>query len=371
MIPIVQVFLNGQDISSRLNGRVISASIEETDGEHADRLDIQISNYDGRLAKPAKGAMLQIQLGWEEVGIVKAGQFKVQEVTKHGEQAVFHVTADAAALDNSLKTQKSRCWTPPKTYGDVFQQLASDNSLTAAVHSSIAQIKIDKVLAQHGESDMHFAMRIARGVGAIAKMAQGRLTIVPKGQGQSASGQALPPMIVTPSDLRAGWSIGDKERPKRGKCKANVFDRSTAKRTEVSAGDASNGPDYVFPHVFGSQTEANKAVAARSAQFKRGEKHFSGAFVAGLFPPPAGGILTSKGFGDDDDTDFTIKRLNTQWGHEGIVIAFQAELKAENASDGSGGGSGSSSGSGSGSSGNSSAGNVQEAGTGASGSNVG
>jgi phage protein D len=330
MTPIVQIFLDGKDISSRMNGRILSGSIEETDGERTDKLTLTISNYDGKLAKPAKGAILKVSIGWQETGVAKAGEFKVQEVTKHGEVAVFHVTAQAAALDNSLKTQKGRCWKPPKTYGEVFKQLASDNNLTAAVHASIQSIKIDKVLAQHGESDMHFAMRIARGVGAIAKMAQGRLTIVPKGAGQSASGQALPPLIITPADLLAGWSLGDKERPKRGKCKAAVFDRKTAKHTQVDAGDASNGPDYVFPHIFGSTTEAKHAVSARSAAFKRGEKHFSGSFRPGLIPPPAGGILTTKGFKDDDDTDFTIKKLNTEWGARGIVIAFTAELKATN-----------------------------------------
>jgi phage protein D len=331
MTPIVEISLNGKPISDKLDGRVISGAIEETDGERTDKLTLTISNYDGMLAKPAKGAILDVSIGWEETGVAKAGQFKVQEVTKHGEVATFHVTGQAAALDNSLKTQKSRCWKPPKTYGEVFQQLASDNGLTAAVHASIQSIKIDKVLAQHGESDMHFAMRIARGVGAIAKMAQGRLTIVPKGAGQSASGQALPPLIVTPADLLPGWSLGDQERPKRGKCKANVFDRKAAKHSQVDAGDASNGPDYVFPHIFGSTTEAQHAVAARSAAFKRGEKHFSGSFRPGLIPPPAGGILTTKGFQDDDDTDFTIKRLNTEWGLRGIVIAFMAEVKAQNA----------------------------------------
>lgn len=331
MIPIVQIWLDGADISSRLAGRILHGSIDETDGEKTDELRLTISNYDGLLKKPAVGATLEVRLGWQETGIFKGGQFKVQETEKAGEAAVFEVKAQAASLDNSLKTQKSRSWKPPKTYGDVFNQLASDNNLTASVHQSIAQITIDKVLAQHGESDMHFATRIARSVGAIAKMAQGRLVIVPKGAGQTASGSNIPALTVTPSDLLDGWRIGNLERPKRGKCKANILDRASGSRKQVSAGDPSNGPDYVFPEIFGSKTEAKNAVSARSAHFKRHEAHFHGRLAPGIVPPPAGGLVETSGFGDDDDRDWTIKRLSTQFGGEkGIEIAFQCEVKATN-----------------------------------------
>lgn len=370
MNPTIEIWLDGKDISGRLAGRILHGSIDETDGEKADELHLTITNYDGQLKKPATGAELEVRLGWDGE-VFKAGVFKVQEVEKRGEAAVFNIKAQAAALDNSLKTQKSRSWKPPKTYGDVFNQLASDNSLTAAVHSSVAKIKIEKVLAQHGESDMHFATRIARSVGAIAKMAQGKLVIVPKGAGQSASGSDIPSLKVSPSDLLDGWSIGNLERPKRGKCKANVFDRAKGKRRQFSAGDTSNGPDYVFPEIFGSETEAKNAVSARSAHFKRKEAHFNGRLRPGLIPPPAGGVIESSGFGDDDDRSWTIKRLHTDFGG-GIEIGFQCEVKAENppAKEETGGGSGSGS-SGSSSSGSGSSGGTQEAGAVTAGSNVG
>lgn len=367
MTPLIQIFLDGKDISSRLAGRILQGAIEETDGEKTDELLLTISNYDGLIKKPATGAVLSVQLGWEETGVFKAGQFKVQEVEKRGEAAVFEIKAQAAALDNSLKTQKGRNWQKPKTYGDVFKQLASDNGLTAAVHSSISSVVIEKVVVQHGESDMHFAMRLARSLGAIAKVAQGKLVIVPKGAGQSASGASVSRLEVTPSDLQDGWRIGNLQRPKRGKCKAAIFDRASGKRKEASAGDASNGPDYVFPEVFGTETEAKKAVSARSAQFKRGEARFSGTLRPGLTPPPAGGVIASKDFGDDDDHDWTVKKLSTRFGGSiGIAISFQAEVKAENpAATVSTPSSSSSSSSGSSSSG------VQEAGAVTAGSNVG
>lgn len=364
MIPIIQIWLNGEDISGKFAGRVLRGAIHETDGEKTDELRLSISNHDGLLAKPKFGAVLQVRLGWDIASLVKAGEFKVQDVTKFGEAARFDIVAQAAALDNSLKTQKNRAWKAPKTFDDVFKQIAADNQLTAAIHSSVAQIPIDKVLAQHGESDMHFAMRIARGVGAIAKVAQGKLVIVPKGAAESASGQAVTALTVTPSDLTGEWSIGAPQRPKRGACKANIFDRSQGGRSHAEAGDSANGPDYIFPHIFGSATEAKNAVAARSAAFKRGEKHFQGVFRPGIVPPAAGGALKTEDFGDDDDTDWTIKDRTIDFG-AGISIKFRAELKAVKPT------AKISKGSASAGSSTSSSGGVQEAGAVTAGSNVG
>jgi len=329
MTPIVQIFLDGQDISARFNGRLIEARIDETDGEKSDRLRMKVWNGDGRLRKPAVGAVLTVLLGWQETGIAKQGAFKVQDVSKHGGPAYFDIGAEAAALDKTLKTQKNRNWKAPKTFGDIFKQVAGDNGLVAAVHGSISQLKIEKVIAQHGESDMHFATRLARSVGAIAKVSEGRLIIVPKGLGQGASGAAMGSLTVTPADLEDGWSLGARQRPKRGKSKAHMFDRKEGKRRTFSAGDASNGPDFIVPHIFGTEMEAKAACSARAGHFKRGEKHFRGPLRPGLIPPPAGGVIISAGFGDDDDHPWIIKHKSTAF-HDGIKISFDAEPKAEN-----------------------------------------
>jgi len=250
-----------------------------------------------------------------------------------------------------------------------FSSSSPDNGLTAAVHATVAAIKVAKVVAQHGESNMHLAMRLARSVGAIAKVADSKLVIVPKGQGQSASGQSIPALTVTPNDLRDGWSIGARQRPKRGKCKAHVVDRASGKRKTFSAGDESNGPDYVHPHIFGTETEAKNAASARSAHFKRGEAHFRASLRPGLIAPAAGGIITTSGFGDDDDRDWTIKHKITAF-HAGIESNFQCEVKAENppAKEETPSSGSSSSGSGSGAA---SSGSNKEAGVPTGGSNVG
>ena len=88
-------------------------------------------------------------------------------------------------------------------------------------------------------------------------------------------------------------------------------------RIEETEGEKTQ--DYVFPHIFGTETEAKNAASAHSAHFKRNEAHFHGALRPGIIAPAAGGIITTAGFGDDDDRSWTIKHKTAAF-HDGIEI---------------------------------------------------
>ena len=327
-VSITQIWLDGRDISSRFDGRVLYGQIVEEDGDKADQLTLEISNHDGAIAKPQRGAIVEVMLGYDDVGVEKVGSYKVQTVVKIGEAAAFEISGEAADFAKSLKQQKSRSWTKGKTYGDIFNQLAGDNGLTPAVSGEIARIRIDKIVAQTQESDIHLATRLARKLDAICKVAEGRLVVVPRGKGETASGAAMEAIVITPQDLEGDFRIADKDRPKRGKVKAVYYDRQKAERREIEEGEGDD-PAYTLPQIFGDEEEAKKAAAARKREFKRAEKAFSGTFRTSLLGPKAGVVLTTDGFGDDDDQDWTIKRLTREFGDRagGYVRKFEAETK--------------------------------------------
>ena len=328
--PVLQISIGGKDVSSRINPRVLKGRVSRHDGEKADELELTLSNYDGMLAKPQRGQTLQVALGFEEFGgAVDRGAYIVQGVTKSGGPAVFHVTAQSADLKKTLKQQKTRSWVAPKTLGDVLNQVASDNGLTPAIDAGLAATAIDQIIAQTGESDMHLVMRLARRFDAVGKFAQGRLVFVPKGAGTTASGAAIAAVKITPNDCEK-FDIRDNDREARGASHAKVWDRKTATSTDVNghAGDA--GPDYSYPETFASKTEAQKATAGRAKAFARAKKTLSATLRAPAPVPVPGGVVTTEGFGDDDDTDFTVKTVTDEFegGKEGgLVISIEGELK--------------------------------------------
>jgi phage protein D len=328
--PIILIILDGRDISSRFDGRILRGEIVEKDGDHADTLTLEISNHDGAIAKPRTGAIVVVMLGYEGFGVEKVGQYKVQSVVKIGAGAAYEITAEAADFAKTLKQQKSRSWTKGKTLGDVFNRVAGDNGLTPAISAEIAQIKIDKIVAQTQESDIHLATRIARKHDAICKVAEGRLVVVPKGKGETASGAAMEAVTITPNDLEGDFRITSKDRPKRGKVKAVYYDRDKAERKELEEGGGDD-PSYTLPQVFGSETEARKAAAARKREFGRAEKSFSATLRTALMGVKAGCVLQSAGFGDDDDQQWTVKQVNREFGEAagGYIRKFEAETKKD------------------------------------------
>ncbi len=325
--PVIQITIDGRDVSSTIFPRVLDGSVSRHDGGKADQFSLTLSNYDGMLAKPKRGASLTVALGFVEFGgPVDRGTYLIQQVVKKGPVAVFHVTGHSADLKTTLKTQKNRSWTAPKTLGDVLRQIASDNGLAAAIDPGLAATPIDTLIAQTGESDMHLVTRLARRYGAVGKVAMGRLTFVPMGAGTSATGLALSAGTFTPNDFES-FSITDSDRDARGKSQARVWDRATAKGSTVSASAGDTGPDYLHPETFGSAAEAKAAAPARAKAFARARKRFEGALRAASPPPTPGAAMTTKGFGDDDDGDWVVKTVTDSFSGSGLVTKVEAEPK--------------------------------------------
>lgn len=336
MTPLVVISIGGA-AAGNVGKRALGGEITEHDGEKADELRLTVSNHDGRLAKPARGTVVTVEVGFEETGIVKVGQFTITETVKRGALAVFEITGHSADLKKTLKQQKARSWVKGKTLGDVVTQVAADNGLAPAIAGELAAVKIDKIIAQVNVSDMHLLTSLARHYGALFKVAEGKLLFVKRGAGETAGGGAAAAATVTPNDLEHDFQIADKDRPARGKVKAHHYDRATAKRRTIESAGASgagasgaganDAPDFTFPQTFATEVEAQKAVDARKKDLARKEKSFSGTFRTGLFGVAPGGVLTSAGFGDDDDCAWTVKRRVFDFGAKGLVARFEAEVK--------------------------------------------
>lgn len=330
MTPFVEVSLNGNPLGN-VQKRALSGSIDEYDGEKADRLTLEISNYDGKLQKPRRGETISVTIGWKETGVIKAGQFVVTGVEKRLPVAIFHVTADSVDLKKSLKEQKSRNWQKDKTLKDVFEDIAKDNQLSPSVDQDIGSTKIEKLIAQTGESDMHLCMRLGRQYGALVKFKDGRLIVVKRGKGTTASGGAADRAVVTPNDVVAGGFM-DSDRPARSAAKGVHYDRASAKRTvEKSSGGLSidGAPDFGLPHLYGTQGEAKNHADSRKRQFDRDGRAMRLELGAGRVGVAPGGIIATQGFSDDDDQDWPVKTRRFAFSPNALAVHVEGNQKDE------------------------------------------
>mgnify|MGYP003607072535 CR=1 FL=1 len=255
-----QITINGQDITPKINSRLIRLSLRESRGEEADQLDVELSDHDGKLAIPPKGAMIAMRWGWLGSGLVDKGEFTVDEITHAGTPDVLSIRARSANLGAGLRQRKSSSW-HGTTLGKLVQEVAKANGLEAKVGPSLANIAVQHV-DQTNESPVHFLTRIGRQHDAVATVKKGVLLFLPINGATTASGKAMRPVLLT---RRAGdqHSYASSERDSYSGVRAYWVDARNSQRRASIAGTETNLKTL-------KDTYATEAAALAAAQAEMG-----------------------------------------------------------------------------------------------------
>lgn len=77
--PDFVLTVNGQDITARVNQRLISITLNEGREGQADTLEIRLTDHDGRMGIPSVDAVVALRLGWAGQPLVDKGLFTVDD----------------------------------------------------------------------------------------------------------------------------------------------------------------------------------------------------------------------------------------------------------------------------------------------------
>jgi len=115
-------------------------------------------------------------------------------------------------------------------------------------------------------------MWLAKQYDCTAKVADGKLLVMPRQGGQSASGKALPPIVIKKSDV-SRWQFNFEDRDSHKAVGAKHQDKKTGALAVVSLenDDAPPGLPAVHTdrHIYPNKTAAQAAARARLAAFNR------------------------------------------------------------------------------------------------------
>ncbi|WP_454838702.1 phage late control D family protein [Pseudomonas hormoni] len=278
--PICKVVVNGNDITDLLLGgqqpRLISIELTDNRGLEADQLDITLSDHDGRLAIPPRGATVRLWLGWDDTGLVDKGSFTVDETEHSGAPDTLSIRARSADLRGGLKTKKERSF-DATTLGTVIGAIATAQGLTPVVSAVLAGIELLH-LDQANESDANLLSRLGREHDAIATVKADRLLFLPTGKATTASGLALPHVTLTRAD-------GDQhrflqaDRDSYTGVKAYYYEVNSAEKKEAIAGGGENIKE--LRHSFTDQASALQAARAEWNRLQRGTATLSYTLARG------------------------------------------------------------------------------------------
>ncbi|WP_406812456.1 contractile injection system protein, VgrG/Pvc8 family [Histophilus somni] len=186
---------NKKDITTLISHRLMSMTIADNRGFEADEIDIQLSDHDGKLAFPRRGATLEVAIGWQGEQLIPKGKFIVDELQYSGSPDSLTLRARSADLRGSLSDKKERSF-DNISFENLINQIAKENQLEGACAEAFKE-KVIPHLDQTNESDINLLSRLAENYDAIATVKNGKLLFMPVGMGVTVSGKALPTIEIT------------------------------------------------------------------------------------------------------------------------------------------------------------------------------
>ena len=267
MTPLFRIVANGSDITRLINDRLLLLRTLDKPGMESDEFELRIDDRDGAVSLPERGASIEIYLGYAETSLVRLGRYTVDEIELSGPPDTLVIRGKASDMRGSGKTTRSGSW-EGVSLAAIVATVARRNGWEPACTVGTIVPRADQL----GESDFNFITRLAKQHDCTAKVADGKLLVMPRQGGVTASGKAFGVVTITRADVsRFSFRLGD--RSTHQAVNAQYQDKATGKLTVVSLGNA-DAPDGLPPvhtdrHIHPNKTAAEQAAKARLAAFNR------------------------------------------------------------------------------------------------------
>lgn len=266
--PAVDKEAKPQDITKLLADRLISLRVTDKAGLDSDELEITLDDRDGAVTLPETGAGLELSLGYQETGLTRIGQFRVDEVESSGPPQTVIIRGRPANLAGSIRQARRHSWEGVQLE-QIVKDIAARNKLKPVCRVKATVSRVD----QMNESDLHFLTRIAQQYDATATVKGGQVLVLPRGgQAKSVSGKTLPVLVLSRRDV-TNWHFKRSDRAAAGGAVARSHDKKTGKTLSIYVPDAEHKEKSprVIRHGAASKGAAGAVAKAASNRARRAE----------------------------------------------------------------------------------------------------
>ena len=154
MQPEFQLLADKQDITARLQDRLLSLHITDEAGFLSDTVELQLDDRKAKIEWPKHGAELNVSLGYRSTGLTAMGRYVVDEIAHTSPPNTLIIRGQAMDRQRSLHSKQTRSWSNI-SLADLVTTIAAEHGLTAKVADNLADIQINH-LDQVDESDAPF-----------------------------------------------------------------------------------------------------------------------------------------------------------------------------------------------------------------------
>lgn len=267
MKPTFRIVADGKDITTLINDRLLELRVSDKPGMESDDFELRIDDRDQAVALPTRGARIEVYLGYTDKALVRLGRYTVDEIEVSGPPDTLIIRGKASDMRGSGKTVRSGSWENVPLQ-QIVRDVAARNSWQPVCP---VQTKVPRV-DQLNESDYNFITRLAKQYDCTAKLADGKLLVMPRQGGQTASGKNLSSVVLKRADLsRYQFRLGDRNTQKAVRTKHQDKKSGALKVVELDNDDLPNGLPAVHTdrHIYPNKSAAEQAAKARLAAFNR------------------------------------------------------------------------------------------------------
>ncbi|NKI68103.1 phage late control D family protein [Collimonas pratensis] len=326
-IPAFKITLDGQDITGKFAPRLVSLDLTECRSDSADELSITLSDTDGQLAIPSKGARINVQIGWQESGLIDKGVFTVDEIEHSGAPDLLTLRARTASLIDTFRQPVERSF-HDTTLGAVIEVIAFQQDLKAGIADALRGVKIAH-LDQTRESDAAFLRRLGKKYDAAATVKNDTLLFMPAGRSKTASGRDLP-LIRIMRNLGDRHRYHSAERDSYSGVRVFWHDDRHGLRRSVVAGAPGNSKR--LRTTYANEADARTAAVAEWQRIQRGAATLELSLAIGdpaLMPQSPVAVVGFKT--DIDNQDWLTAKVRHSISDAGFTSSIELETRTEEA----------------------------------------
>lgn len=266
MRPVFRIVANGSDITALINDRMLLIRTTDKPGASSDDFELRIDDRDGAVTLPKRGAKMDVYLGYESQKLTLMGNYTVDEIELSGPPDTLVIRSKSGDTRSDAKTTRSGSW-EGASLATIVADIAGRNGWKPECTVQTPVERADQLT----ESDLNFITRLAKQYDCTAKVANNKLIVLPRQGGVSASGKALPVLVIKRSDVsRWQFRLGDDNVKKAVKA-AYADKNGNLVTVQLDNDKMTEGlpPIHTDRHIHANKSAAEAAAKARLAGFNR------------------------------------------------------------------------------------------------------
>lgn len=266
MKPAYRIIADGVDITALINDRLLLIRTIDKPGSSSDDFELRIDDRDSAVGLPRRGARVEVYLGYEGEKLALIGKYTVDEIEVSGPPDTLVIRSKSSDTRSSAKTTRSGSW-EGVSLASIVSDVAARNGWQPECTVQTVVPRADQL----SESDLSFITRLAKQHDCTAKVADGKLIVMPRQGGVTASGKALSVVVIRRSDVsRWQFRLGD-DNVKKAVKTAYADKKGNLVTVQLDNDDSIDGlpPIHTDRHIHPNKSAAEAAAKARLAGFNR------------------------------------------------------------------------------------------------------